>query len=119
MNFFISIIGFYSRRGIILYLEYQSVCPFVRIGSLRPLSRKLQCPPLGTEGGERQHSLVVEGAGVEGVANSDHWRESLALCLFCASSSQLLYIFTPYRLAARSMLCKKNFVFLTSIGIDK
>ncbi len=27
-----------TRRGIIVYLEYQSVCPFIRIGSPRPLS---------------------------------------------------------------------------------
>jgi hypothetical protein len=36
------------RRGIIQYLEYQSVCSLVRIGSPRPLSRKRVCPPPGT-----------------------------------------------------------------------
>ncbi len=32
-----------QRRGIILYLEYQTVCPFVQIGSPHPLSRKRVC----------------------------------------------------------------------------
>jgi hypothetical protein len=50
-----------GRRGIILYLymEYQSVCPFVRIGSPRPLSSHLE------PGWQHSHS--------------DDWRESLAL----------------------------------------
>jgi hypothetical protein len=60
-----------TGRGIIPYLEYQSFCPFVRIGSPRPLSLL----PLGTGGW--QHSLAGEGAGG---ANSYDWRESLALC---------------------------------------
>ncbi len=34
-----------DRRGIILYLEYQSVCPFVQIGFSRPLSLQRVCPP--------------------------------------------------------------------------
>jgi hypothetical protein len=52
---------------IILYLEYQSVYPYVLIGSLRPLSRKGVCPPpLWNQRGE-----------------SDDWRESLALCRLC------------------------------------
>ncbi len=29
----------FSRRGIILYLEYHSVCPFIRIGSAHPFFR--------------------------------------------------------------------------------
>jgi hypothetical protein len=66
---------------IILYLEYQSVCPFVRIGSTRPLSRKRVCPPSPRTKGRRQPSLSGEGAGG---ANSDDWRESLALCILCA-----------------------------------
>jgi hypothetical protein len=57
----------HHRRVIMLYLEYQSVCPFVRIEltpSAHPLLQASVSPPL-------------EGAGR---ANSDDWRESLALC---------------------------------------
>jgi hypothetical protein len=57
-----------TRRGIILhtvYLEYQSVCPIVRIGSPPPppcpLSRKRVCSPLGTKGGGGNKG--GEGAG--------------------------------------------------------
>ncbi len=32
-------------RVIMLYIEYHSVCPLVRIGSPRPISRKRVCPP--------------------------------------------------------------------------
>jgi hypothetical protein len=39
------------RRGMILYLEYHSVCPLVRIGSALSLSRKRVCPPLRKQGG--------------------------------------------------------------------
>jgi hypothetical protein len=59
-------------RGIILYLEYQSVCPFVRIGSPR-CSR-----PLGTKG---EATLACGRGG--GKAYSDELKESLALCLLC------------------------------------
>ncbi len=63
---------------IILYLEYQSVCPFVRIGSPSLFSRKRVCPPLGTKRG----ATFACGRGARG-ANLDDWRESLALCLLC------------------------------------
>ncbi len=54
----LSIEGLY----ICVYLEYQSVCPFVRIGS-PPLSRKQVCPPLGTKGREDNTRLRVRGWG--------------------------------------------------------
>jgi hypothetical protein len=51
-----------QEHWIILYLEYQSVCPFIRIGSPSPLSPKRVClPPLEPKGG--QHLLAGEGAG--------------------------------------------------------
>jgi hypothetical protein len=53
-----------------LYLDFQSVCPSVPIGSPPPL-------PLEPKR-EGQHSLAGEGA--EG-ANSDDWIESLVRCL--------------------------------------
>ncbi len=51
-----------NRWGIILYLEYQSVFPFVRNGFPLPLSRKRVCPPRG--GNTR---LRVRGPGGGGV----------------------------------------------------
>ncbi len=70
-------------RGITLYLEYQSVCSFVRIGSPAPSSSVT--PPPGTRGGH--HSLAGEEVGG---ANSDNRRESLALCLLCGKYSLCL-----------------------------
>ncbi len=66
----------FSHRGIILYLEYHSVCPFVRIGSAHPPPASECVPPFNLRGG--QHSPAGEGMGGP---NSDDWRESLALCL--------------------------------------
>jgi hypothetical protein len=34
-----------------IYLEYHCVCPFVRIGTPHPLSRKRVCPSPRTKGG--------------------------------------------------------------------
>jgi hypothetical protein len=64
------------RDYTIQYLEYKSVCPFVQIGSPSPLSRKR----LWNLKGGRQHSLAGEGSRG---ANSDDWRDSLALCVLC------------------------------------
>ncbi len=44
-------------------------------------------PPPEPKGGGGQHSLAGEGTGG---ANSDDWRESLALCLLC----ELQYLVT-------------------------
>ncbi len=46
-----------------LYLDHQSACPFVRIGSPRPLSRKRVCPPHLEPKAEGQHSLAGVGGG--------------------------------------------------------
>jgi hypothetical protein len=59
-----------TRRGIILYLEYQSVCP---------VSIRLNWSETKGGGGA---TLACGWGG--GGANSDDWRESLALCLLCA-----------------------------------
>ncbi len=58
-----------------IYLEYQSVCPLVRIGTPHPLSRKRVCPPLEPKG-EETHSPEGEGAGGP---NSDDWRKNLVI----------------------------------------
>jgi hypothetical protein len=64
--------------GIMLY---QSVCPFVQIGSA-PITES-ECVPHPWNqrgGGGGNTSLGVRGGG----ANSDDWRESLAHRLLCA-----------------------------------
>ncbi len=50
-----------SRRGSIVYIEYQSVCPFVGMGSPTPSPASQCVSPLGPKGGE-QHSFANEGA---------------------------------------------------------
>ncbi len=48
-----------NRRGIIIvYIEYQSVCPFVEIGSHHPIPCKGVCLPLGPKGGSDTPSRV-------------------------------------------------------------
>jgi hypothetical protein len=39
-----------ARKWVILYLEYHSVCPLVRIESAHPHSRKRVCPPCNRGG---------------------------------------------------------------------
>ncbi len=68
----------WERRGIRVYIEYQTVCPIVGIGSLSLVS---ECASIWTQREGKQHSLVSEE--VEGGPNLDDWKESLALCLFC------------------------------------
>jgi hypothetical protein len=65
---------YFMHKGIILYQEYQSVCPFVRIGSPAPFSRKrvYPPPPPGTNGEGGNTHLWARGGG----ANSDNWRKS-------------------------------------------
>ncbi len=46
----------------IIYLEYHSVRPFVRIGNPQPLPRKRVCPSPGTKGGGHT-GLQVRGLG--------------------------------------------------------
>jgi hypothetical protein len=62
------------RRGIILYVENQSVCS--------PPPPQRECLPFGPKvggGGEEQHSLAGVGVGV------DDWTESLALFILCGT----------------------------------
>jgi hypothetical protein len=68
------------RRGIILYLEYQSVCPFVRIGIGFPAPSP---PPasVSSRGGGATLACRLGGRGEP--ASSDDRRESLALWLLC------------------------------------
>jgi hypothetical protein len=73
-----------SCRGIIVYLENQSVCPIVGIGS-PPSSESERVSPLGSKGGE-QHSLASEGVGGP---NSDDWEEAVALCILSGLGGRL------------------------------
>ncbi len=58
----------------------QNVCPFVRIGSPAPSPASECVPPTLEPKGVGNTRLRVRGAGE---ANSNDWRESLALCLLC------------------------------------
>ncbi len=71
----------YTVQPIIVYIEYQSVCPFVGIGSHHPLPRKRLCLPPWTQRGER--ATLACGWGGVGGPSSDEWTESLALCILC------------------------------------
>jgi hypothetical protein len=62
------------RRGIIVFIDYQSVCPFVGTGSPSPSPRK----GVWTQ---REGSTLAYGLGSGGGANSDDWKKSLALCI--------------------------------------
>ncbi len=77
-----------SRRGIILYIEYQSVCPLVGIGS--PIPRKRVCLPSWTQGGSNTR-LRMRGP------NSDKQTESLALFIFCEASYINIHTCTTQR----------------------
>ncbi len=63
-----------------IYLEYQSVCPLVRIGTLHPpLPPASESLPPEPKEGEHTRLRVRRWGG----PNSDDWRKSLALCLLC------------------------------------
>ncbi len=75
-------INLHKRGGIIQYLEYHSVSPFVRFGSPAPFFPLASVSPLLNQGGGDNTRSRVRGQG-RGGAHSDDWRESLALCLLC------------------------------------
>ncbi len=55
---------YFIRRGIIVYIEYQSVCPFVGNGSLYLLPRKRVClSPLGPKEGRSNTPMRLRGWG--------------------------------------------------------
>ncbi len=68
-----------SRRGIIVYIEYQIVCPFVGIGSPTPSPASQCVSPLGPKGGSNTR-LRMRGP------NSGKQTESLAFFIFCEAS---------------------------------
>ncbi len=50
-----------NNRGIIVYIEYQSVCPLVGIGPSYPLPPQASVFPPWTQGGWSNHRLQVRG----------------------------------------------------------
>ncbi len=70
-----------TPRGIIVYIEYQSVCPFVGIGSPTPSPASECVSPLGLKGGRSNTPLRVNGRGNP---ISDDCKVCLALCILCA-----------------------------------
>ncbi len=64
-----------------LYLEYLSICPFVRIGSPQRV-----CLP--TPWNQKGGGATLAYMGGDGGANSDDWGESLELCLPCDPNIQ-------------------------------
>jgi hypothetical protein len=68
------------QHKVHIYLEYHNVSPLVRIGTPPPtLLEAIVSPPKEPTGG-RTHLGV---RGWDG-PNSDYWKKSLTLCLFCA-----------------------------------
>jgi hypothetical protein len=66
-----------------IYLEYHSICPFVRIRTPHPLSRKrVPAHPRNQRGWGYTLACMVYGGG----PNSDDWRKSLALGLLCGQT---------------------------------
>jgi hypothetical protein len=77
----------------ILYLEYQNVCPFVRIGSPRPLKRV--CPPWNQRVGG-QHSLAGEGRGGSQFGRLERKPGTLSTLRFLSPSEHPTAIYCLY-----------------------
>ncbi len=71
----------FTCRGIILYTAYQSVCPFVGIGSPHPLPRKQVCPSPWTQRREGSNTrLGVRGWRRTQFGRLDRKPGTLKLC---------------------------------------
>jgi hypothetical protein len=66
-------------RTFVVDIEYQSVSPFVGIGSPHPRKRVCLPPPLDLKEGSNTPSGARGWLG--GGPSSDDWKESLALCI--------------------------------------
>ncbi len=77
-----------TRREKILYIEYQSVCPFVRTGSPQPLLRKRVCHPPWTHRWDNSNTPFRERGWGYPVWTT--WTESLALCMLCGANHTIL-----------------------------
>ncbi len=66
-------------RGIIRYIEYQSVCPFVGFGSPHPLTRKrVELPPRSQLGGYTHFLAGKRNGG----PNADEGTDTLVLYVY-------------------------------------
>jgi hypothetical protein len=77
----------YTRRGIIVYIEYQSSCPFVGVGSPHPLPRKRVCLIPWTQREGEQHSFGGEGRLDGGIYMTKGGTDTLVLRILCAYTS--------------------------------
>jgi hypothetical protein len=67
----------------IVYIEHQSACPFVVIGSPQPLLPSSVSPPTWILGGESGGAtFACGGKGWVGGPNSDEWAKTLALYVY-------------------------------------
>jgi hypothetical protein len=79
----------WADNKVLIYLEYLSVSPFLRIGAPHPLSPQASVP-LCYQKGEHTRLRVREWEG----PNSDDWRKSLnslVLCLLCGADCSLKF----------------------------
>ncbi len=68
-----------------IYLEFHSVCLLARIETLPLPLPQASVPPLPEPKGEMD--TLAWGWGGGGGPNSDDWRKSLVLCVFCGSDT--------------------------------
>ncbi len=114
-----------TRRGIILYyrvyLECQSVCPFVRIGSPPPSFRnRVLSPTLEQKKGGGGGHTRLRGEGTwEPIRTTGE--ESLALCLLCACTvSVYVHVVSPdicLLISCYNPACMEGFTLIGIFGI--
>ncbi len=117
-----------TRTGIILvlyysaYLECQSVCPFVWIGSPPSPLQQASVSPTGTQwgGGGAGDHIRLRVRGSVG-ANSGDWIESLALCIICACTlSVYVHVVCPdicLLISCHSPACMEGSTLIGIFGI--
>ncbi len=104
-----------------LYMEYQNGRMSVPSSELGPphILRKRVCPPppLDAHWWEEQHTRAGEGVGGP---NSDDWKESLALCILCASPiiHYVYVLFDSLSLCSLSLAASDlNYIFSLHVSV--
>ncbi len=112
----------YIRGGIIQYLEYQSVCPFVRIGPSAPFLAS-DCVP-SPSGTKRVGGATLAGAGGEEAGGGDISDERKPV--YAEYTIQCCAAFTkmrPYNKRLQdlkflySSLCRTGNLFMNSVSM--